>query len=171
MSSHDFEPTTDDRSTAEDNQLSQYVKDPIQFDYQLQLPIGPPGARSLSEEQTQTDEGQTAIDQNVSVYVPQDDEDGYQIQSTDSVLNLKLPISPTNAHSLSGSSTNLVHCNRLEPPRDKKLHVIVIDDDDDDDDVILDPNHEHSVEKFSTSESGMVCVQGYTVITKFCNNS
>lgn len=112
----------------EDNHLTQYVENTVQFDYQLRLPISPPGARSLSEEQTQTDEGQTAIDQNVSVYVPQDNEDGYLIQSTDSALNLKLPIGLPNAHSLSGLSANLVHCNQLEPPRDKKvshaLHTI-----------------------------------------------
>ncbi|XP_076904808.1 uncharacterized protein LOC143560381 isoform X2 [Bidens hawaiensis] len=103
------------------------------------------------EVQPQTNDGQAAIDQNVNLL---QEEEEVQVQSTnhdgqtaidqsaegqmsevhvqetnpDSALNLKLPIGPPNAHLLSGLSANLVRCNQLQLPRDKKvthaLHTI-----------------------------------------------
>ncbi|XP_076935590.1 uncharacterized protein LOC143602318 [Bidens hawaiensis] len=101
----------------EDNQLTQNVED------QLML------VTHMESAESQTDEGQTAIDLNVNLL--QDEEDEVQFQSTnpDSVMNLKLFIGPPCAQSLSGSSTNLIHCNRLEPPRDKNVsheHYLIL---------------------------------------------
>ncbi|XP_076898774.1 uncharacterized protein LOC143552433 [Bidens hawaiensis] len=97
----------------------------------------------IESSEGQNDEDQTALDQNASVVqekedgvqhqtvnVPQDEEDEDQFQPSipDPVLNLKSAVGPLCAQSPSGLSANLVHCNRLELPRHKKvshaLHTI-----------------------------------------------
>ncbi|XP_076904818.1 uncharacterized protein LOC143560394 [Bidens hawaiensis] len=100
------------------------------------------------EVQLQTDESQIGIDQNVNVPQDNEDEDQFQLSNPDYVLNLMLPSGPPCAQSLSGLSANLVCCNRLEQPRDKKLQ-------DDDGVVMLEPKQEQSelAENVSMSDS------------------
>ncbi|XP_076950438.1 uncharacterized protein LOC143623400 [Bidens hawaiensis] len=139
----EVQPQTDDGQTVVDQNVS--------------VPLDKEG-----EVQPQTNEGQTAIDQNVNILQDEEVEDLFQSTNPDSVLNLKLPVGPANAPSSSGLSATLGHCNQLKPRRDEMLHVIVIDDEDDDV-VILDPVQEHLVEKFSSSQRGIVSVEGYKV--------
>ncbi|XP_076898776.1 uncharacterized protein LOC143552439 [Bidens hawaiensis] len=126
------------------------------------------------EVQLQTDESQIGIDQNVNVPQDKEDEDQFQPSNLDSVLNLMLPIGPPCAQSLSGLSTNLARCDRLEQSRDKNLQ-------DDDGVVMLEPKQEQSelaenvsnmldsVENFSSGQSGIVCVEGYKVKQSVAN--